>query len=77
MVSYKGCETEYARVAELADALDSGSSEGNFMGVQVPPLAPKIGKHHLGLADFYFFLLPYSLFTILGADFWEGIGNRE
>ena len=31
---------EYARVAELADALDSGSSEGNFMGVQVPPLAP-------------------------------------
>ena len=30
-----------ARVAELADALDSGSSEGNFMGVQVPPLAPE------------------------------------
>ena len=26
----------YADVAELADALDSGSSEGNFMWVQVP-----------------------------------------
>ena len=36
----KSLKTEYARVAELADALDSGSSEGNFMGVQVPPLAP-------------------------------------
>lgn len=25
-----------ARVAELADALGSGPSEGNFIGVQVP-----------------------------------------
>ena len=31
----------YADVAELADALDSGSSEGNFMWVQVPSSAPK------------------------------------
>ena len=30
----------YADVAELADALDSGSSEGNFMWVQVPSSAP-------------------------------------
>ena len=30
-----------ADVAELADALDSGSSESNFMWVQVPSLAPK------------------------------------
>lgn len=30
----------YASVAELADALDSGSSESNFMWVQVPSLAP-------------------------------------
>ena len=32
---------EYARVAELADALDLGSSSGDGMGVQVSPLAPK------------------------------------
>ena len=31
----------YAGVAELADALDSGSSESNFMWVQVPSPAPK------------------------------------
>ena len=29
-----------ARVAELADALDLGSSSGNRMGVQISPLAP-------------------------------------
>ena len=34
----------YASVAELADALDSGSSESNFMWVQVPSLAPKKNK---------------------------------
>jgi hypothetical protein len=27
-------------VAELADALGSGSSEGNLLGVQIPPSAP-------------------------------------
>ena len=31
-----------ADVAELADALDSGSSESNFIWVQVPSSAPKI-----------------------------------
>lgn len=30
----------YADVAESADALDSGSSESNFMGVQVTSSAP-------------------------------------
>ena len=30
----------YAAVAELADALDSGSSESNFIRVQVPSAAP-------------------------------------
>ena len=30
----------YADVAELVDALDSGSSESNFMWVQVPSSAP-------------------------------------
>ena len=29
-----------AEVAKLADALDSGSSGGNLMGVQLPPSAP-------------------------------------
>ena len=29
-----------ARVAELVDALDLGSSEVNLMRVRVPPLAP-------------------------------------
>ena len=32
---------KYADVAELADALDSGSSEGNFIWVQVPSSAPR------------------------------------
>ena len=34
-------ERQYADVAELADALDSGSSEGNFIWVQVPSSAPE------------------------------------
>src|SRR5512137_2952759 len=32
---------QLARVAELVDALDLGSSSGNRMGVQVSPLAPR------------------------------------
>ena len=35
------CEREYADVAELADALDSGSSGSDTVGVQVPSSAPK------------------------------------
>ena len=31
---------KFADVAELADALDSGSSESNFMWVQLPSSAP-------------------------------------
>ena len=34
------CEREYADVAELADALDSGSSGSDTVGVQVPSSAP-------------------------------------
>ena len=33
-------EREYADVAELADALDSGSSGSDTVGVQVPSSAP-------------------------------------
>ena len=39
----------HADVAELADALDSGSSESNFIWVQVPSSAPKIKKEGLSL----------------------------
>jgi ATP-dependent RNA helicase RhlB len=34
-----------AKVAELVDALDSGSSELTLVGVQVPPFAPKRPSH--------------------------------
>ena len=34
-------ETKNADVAELADALDSGSSESDFIWVRVPSSAPK------------------------------------
>ena len=41
LVACKNLEQiEYADVAELADALDSGSSECKFMWVQVPSSAP-------------------------------------
>ena len=40
-----------ARVAELADALGSGPSEGNFIGVQVPFRAKK--RDVLGHLFFY------------------------
>jgi hypothetical protein len=33
-------------VAELADALDLGSSSGNRMGVQISPLAPAYSISH-------------------------------
>ena len=38
----------FAVVAELADALDSGSSEGNFMEVQVLSTAPNSIKSSCG-----------------------------
>ena len=37
-------QIKYADVAELADALDSGSSESNFIWVQVPSSAPNRKK---------------------------------
>jgi hypothetical protein len=35
-----------AKVAELVDALDLGSSSGNRMGVQVSPFAPSLNIFH-------------------------------
>ena len=40
----------YARVAELVDALDLGSSSGDRVGVQVSPLAPYYPGIVFGLA---------------------------
>jgi hypothetical protein len=41
-----------AEVAELADALDSGSSGGNAVGVRVPPSAPSFSFEALKSAVF-------------------------
>ena len=41
----------------MADEQDSDSCAGYRVWVQVPSPAPKIGKHHTMLADFYFFTL--------------------
>ena len=51
----------------MADALDSGSSEGNFMGVQVPPLAPveSLGAH----VAFEAFALLYPFTGVYGVCF--------
>ena len=45
-----------ARVAELADAHGSGPCESDFMGVQVPPLAPK-RRNPIRLESGFFFLV--------------------
>ena len=42
MVSRALIIIQQARVAELVDALDLGSSSGDRVGVQVSPLAPEI-----------------------------------
>ena len=47
--SNSAVNNEYAGMAELADALDSGSSEGNFMQVQfllpAPKTEPQVTRH--------------------------------
>ena len=54
-------------MAELADALDSGSSESNFMEVQVLLPAPKNPQKRMFLRIFLCLLLLFLLadFTIL------------
>ena len=47
-------DLQYADVAELADALDSGSSESNFMWVQVPSPAPQT-RHTLLVCRVFLF----------------------
>ena len=48
---------KYADVAELADALDSGSSESNFIWVQVPLSAPNSRNPNRLGSDFFFCFL--------------------
>ena len=48
-------KTKYADVAELADALDSGSSESNFIWVQVPSSAPYRNNTNPEQSRFVFF----------------------
>ena len=47
-------ESEYADVAELADALDSGSSGSDTVGVQVPSSAPESPVKRPGFSLFPF-----------------------
>ena len=59
---------KYARVAELADALDLGSCALNGVGVRLPPLAvatgsPEIRHRRRFRAFFVFELLPSAYLT--------------
>ena len=57
-IAGRGCpkiQIKYADVAELADALDSGSSESNFIWVQVPSSAPDRNNTNLDKSRFVFF----------------------
>ncbi len=56
----------FAVVAELADALDSGSSEGNFMEVQVLSTAPTL-QFHAVVAEWQ----TRQLEGLVGATLWR------
>ena len=60
---------ENARVAELADAHGSGPCESNFMGVQVPPLAPVYGKKSIAVKVIDFFFIYSRMFILTNIDF--------
>ena len=63
-------------MAELADALDSGSSEGNFMQVQVLLPAPKIPFTKVG-GIFTFSLFTFHSSLNLHSGFLEVRSNSE
>ena len=48
-------QIKYADVAELADALDSGSSESDFIWVRVPSSAPDRNNTNIDKLRFVFF----------------------
>ena len=52
-------------MAELADALDSGSNDRKVVEVQVLLPAPMIGKYRQMLADHYLFTIHFSLVLYL------------
>ena len=58
MVRIHPCPPFIAGMAELADALDSGSSESNFMQVQV--LFPAPNENFRENGSFYFTLKKYQ-----------------
>ena len=62
-----------AEVAELADALDSGSSARKGVGVQVPPSAPLILQNLAGLTLFF----PNSFTCLMLAQVWGGFADAR
>ncbi len=54
-------------MAELADALDSGSSESNFM--QVRPLLPAPRRSKVRFASTFLFMAPHKAVAFVGCGF--------
>lgn len=60
-----------AEVAELVDALDSKSSDGNIMGVRFPPSAP---DNSTGIQEFFFLK---KLFPVSSSPFESASGLMD